>query len=255
MKKNVYMEYGKNWVHIAYVKKKKKPLTPPRNNINILRCTQNNKQQKYQHSRSITFPRDRKITRWETNNDKTKQRFYNNRRLNTDELLQRNRFGTFSRETTRGAWDMGLNYLTRGKPYHVTLPTLQTNADTFANSVDQDETAHIEPSHLDLHYLPFCSWYTAVTILTARNVSKCWDGIVYFKLRIGRVDSNAVPIYKYICVFGSRWAYLSHLSNTIIKHVYSQTLRENSRELTGDLNTESSETTGSTMIGLKDTSS
>ena len=27
----------------------------------------------------------------------------------------------------------------------------------FANSVDPDETAHNEPSHLDLHCLPFCS--------------------------------------------------------------------------------------------------
>ena len=27
---------------------------------------------------------------------------------------------------------------------------------TFANSVDPDEMAHNEPSHLDLHCLPFC---------------------------------------------------------------------------------------------------
>ena len=34
----------------------------------------------------------------------------------------------------------------------------QTNTDAFANSVDPDEMAHNEPSHQDLHYLPFCSW-------------------------------------------------------------------------------------------------
>ena len=28
--------------------------------------------------------------------------------------------------------------------------------DTFANSADPDETAHNEPSHQDLHCLPFC---------------------------------------------------------------------------------------------------
>ena len=27
---------------------------------------------------------------------------------------------------------------------------------TYANSVDPDETARYEPSHQDLHYLPFC---------------------------------------------------------------------------------------------------
>ena len=32
---------------------------------------------------------------------------------------------------------------------------LQTKTDTFAISVDPDEMAHYEPSHLDLHYLPF----------------------------------------------------------------------------------------------------
>ena len=29
----------------------------------------------------------------------------------------------------------------------------------FANSLDPDETAHLEPSHQDLHYLPFCFDY------------------------------------------------------------------------------------------------
>ena len=37
----------------------------------------------------------------------------------------------------------------------LTLSSLQTNMDTFVNSVDPDETAHNEPSHQDLHCLPF----------------------------------------------------------------------------------------------------
>ena len=38
----------------------------------------------------------------------------------------------------------------------LTLSTLQTKTDAFANSVDPDETACNEPSHQDLHCLPFC---------------------------------------------------------------------------------------------------
>ena len=33
--------------------------------------------------------------------------------------------------------------------------------DFFANSVDPDETAHNEPSHLDQHCLPFWSGFTS----------------------------------------------------------------------------------------------
>ena len=40
-------------------------------------------------------------------------------------------------------------------PTNLTLSSLQTNTDTFANSADLDETARNEPSHVDLHYLPF----------------------------------------------------------------------------------------------------
>ena len=39
----------------------------------------------------------------------------------------------------------------------LTLSSLQTNTDTFANSADPDETAHNEPSHQDLQCLP-CSY-------------------------------------------------------------------------------------------------
>ena len=38
----------------------------------------------------------------------------------------------------------------------LTLSSLQINTDTFANSADPDEMAHNEPSHQDLHCLPFC---------------------------------------------------------------------------------------------------
>ena len=37
----------------------------------------------------------------------------------------------------------------------LTLSTWQTKTFTFANSVDPDETARNEPSHQDLHCLPF----------------------------------------------------------------------------------------------------
>ena len=38
----------------------------------------------------------------------------------------------------------------------LTFSALKTKINTFANCVDRDETAHNEPSHLDLHYLQFC---------------------------------------------------------------------------------------------------
>ena len=34
--------------------------------------------------------------------------------------------------------------------------SLQTNTDAFAKSVDPDEMARIEASHLDIHSLPLC---------------------------------------------------------------------------------------------------
>ena len=37
----------------------------------------------------------------------------------------------------------------------LTASTLKTSTDTYANSVDLDETAHNEPSHLDPHCLQF----------------------------------------------------------------------------------------------------
>ena len=39
----------------------------------------------------------------------------------------------------------------------ITLSVLQTKQNTYANSIDPDEMAHNEQSHLDLHCLPFNS--------------------------------------------------------------------------------------------------
>ena len=38
----------------------------------------------------------------------------------------------------------------------LTLSAQQASTDAYANSVDPDEMAHNEPSHQDLHCLPFC---------------------------------------------------------------------------------------------------
>ena len=56
--------------------------------------------------------------------------------------------------------------------------------------VDPDETAHNEPSHQDLHCLPFCSSFTTVTRLAAMHVSKRKDGIVHFR-NLGMKGLNA----------------------------------------------------------------
>ena len=41
----------------------------------------------------------------------------------------------------------------------LTTSNLQTNTDTFANSVDPDETARNEPSQQNLHCLRLCYWF------------------------------------------------------------------------------------------------
>ena len=41
----------------------------------------------------------------------------------------------------------------------LTLTSLQTCTDTFANSADPDKTARYEPSHQDQHCLPFCFFF------------------------------------------------------------------------------------------------
>ena len=49
--------------------------------------------------------------------------------------------------------------------------------DIFANSVAPDETDHNEPSHQDLHCLPFYSWFTS----DPRQHEMCPEvGRVYF---------------------------------------------------------------------------
>ena len=45
----------------------------------------------------------------------------------------------------------------------LTFSSLQTKTDTFANSVDSDQTACYESSLLDLHCLPFCFGICAAT--------------------------------------------------------------------------------------------
>ena len=52
---------------------------------------------------------------------------------------------------------------------------------TFANNVDPDEMAHDEPSHQDLHCLPFCSWLTTNFLLGVMDVSEYRDGRIYFR--------------------------------------------------------------------------
>ena len=55
-------------------------------------------------------------------------------------------------------------YITRQScRLYLTVPSLQTNTDTFANSVDPDEMARNKWSHQDLHGPPFCSWFLTET--------------------------------------------------------------------------------------------
>ena len=66
---------------------------------------------------------------------------------------------------------------------------MQTKTDTCANSVDPDKTAHNEPSHQDLHCLPFCLFFcllfcvliTLKPLFEAVDMSKFKDGRVHIR--------------------------------------------------------------------------
>ena len=69
----------------------------------------------------------------------------------------------------------------KNKTLNLTLSALQTNTSTFANSVDPDEMAHYEPSHQDLHCLPFCFILWLISLVATMNVSKFKNGRVHFR--------------------------------------------------------------------------
>ena len=74
--------------------------------------------------------------------------------------------------------------------YVLTISSLQTNRDTFANNVDPDGTAHNQPSHLDLHCLPFCFFFFLLFffffflkfLFSIMDVSKSRGGRVLFQI-------------------------------------------------------------------------
>ena len=61
------------------------------------------------------------------------------------------------------------------------MHSIQTNTGTFANSVDPDETARDEPSHLDLHYLPYVIDFLLKCLFATTDVSKFRDGRVHIR--------------------------------------------------------------------------
>ena len=62
----------------------------------------------------------------------------------------------------------------------LTLSTLKTKADTYANSVDPDETAHNEPSHQDLYCLQLCVDFLMISLLATMDMPKFNDRKVHF---------------------------------------------------------------------------
>ena len=90
--------------------------------------------------------------------------------------------------------------------HHFTPFALKTKTGTlctFANSTDPAEMTNNKPSHQDLQHLLFCSWFTTVTLLAAMDVSKCWDGRVYFR-NSGLKGVNMINTYHAMGRF-SRW--------------------------------------------------
>ena len=83
----------------------------------------------------------------------------------------------------------------------LTLSTLQTRTDTFANSVDPDEMAYNEPSHLDLHCLPFCSCFITNTLQNGHARIQRWMSPLQ-KLRGERINNCLFNFF-----LGTCWSY------------------------------------------------
>ena len=70
----------------------------------------------------------------------------------------------------------------------LTLSALNTKTDALSNSVDPDETAHNEPSHLDIHCLPMFLIYNCHPFDSNGYVQmQRWKSL-FQKLRVERVD-------------------------------------------------------------------
>ena len=63
----------------------------------------------------------------------------------------------------------------------LTLSSLQTITNTFANSADQDEMACNELSHQDLHCLPFWYWFLLKPLFASMDMSKFRVGRFHFQ--------------------------------------------------------------------------
>ena len=81
----------------------------------------------------------------------------------------------------------------------MSFSALQADADTDANSVDPNETAHVDPSHQDLHYLLFFSGYRIKPEFAAMDMSKFKDGRFHFRnLGVKRVNSTYNVLFSFI---------------------------------------------------------
>ena len=60
-------------------------------------------------------------------------------------------------------------------------PLSPAEQNVFANSVDPDETAHNEPSHQDLHCLPFCFDFWLRPLFRTMVRIRFKDGRVHFR--------------------------------------------------------------------------
>ena len=80
----------------------------------------------------------------------------------------------------------------------LTLPSQQTDRDTFVNGADPDETARNEPSHQDLHCLQLCYWF--LTEIPFRNNEcvqiKIWKS-PFQKFRREKVKLSVIGINVY----------------------------------------------------------
>ena len=126
------------------------------------------KHHKQKAKRTVSFPNNwpNGYPKWKKKSPDVHTKTYNDRST-CSKPQQKHRLVTVSKTITGG---LKIDF-TWPQPSPLTLPARETKADTYANSVDPDDTDLNEPSHLDLHCLPFYfRFFSCTTICNSGHV-------------------------------------------------------------------------------------
>ena len=110
---------------------------------------------------------------------------------------------------------LGRKTSTQTKAAPLILLYMHTFTHSFANTVDPDETARDEPSHKDLHCLPFYYWFLTEPLFATTGVYKFRDGSAHLRnsgmKRLAYSELFKENLYSFKgdgsvnFVFGSNW--------------------------------------------------